>query len=402
MRAKRPGLNILYISLVDLCGNSGENLYARGILDALIDSEDIRCSLICPTPTEQLPNRLLESLDKIIYLPAKKAMSIGWLIRVQFNMIRALYSIHSKKAPSIIVASNKIGLILPALFCKLMQIKLVLFVEGPGSREIFHHARFSWVRRKVRDFVMKLNLKYSDKVFCAHDKGMAWLERIAPHRMVKTRLFPHPVNTNIFIPRSRETVRSDDEWPFQLNDYVIVFSGSFKRYHALPALIDAMSILRDNQDQMPYKLLLVGDGLERNHIAQMISRYRLEAHVHMTGVLPQQRVAYYLAGCDLSYGVLEPDSLGSPMKVYESLACGVPVLANNFDEFKFISEFGLGIQVSRVSANEIANAIVRAKTMLTEGEVMRGARNAAVAYIKQNHTWDPFYSELRAAYSVAS
>ena len=73
-------------------------------------------------------------------------------------------------------------------------------------------------------------------------------------------------------------------------------------------------------------LILLGEGSFRRQLTQHIADLNLEPGVIMAGLRPHAEIAKWMGACDL---VVHPSlSEGSPLPVYEALACGRPVVAS--------------------------------------------------------------------------
>ena len=103
--------------------------------------------------------------------------------------------------------------------------------------------------------------------------------------------------------------------------FVVGWSGSFRRFHALEQAVEAVAHLDGAT------LLLVGDGPERARIEQL-ARNR-QVPIVCTGTVPQSELPAYLRAMDAAL-VLAPEGVPfhySPLKLAEYLAAAVPVVA---------------------------------------------------------------------------
>ncbi len=113
------------------------------------------------------------------------------------------------------------------------------------------------------------------------------------------------------------------ELGFSSRDIVIVFVGSFQPYHRVDLLLRAFQ-------QMPgrelARLLLVGSGQTYDASRLLAASLALGEGVRFTGSVPYRDVPSYIAAGDIA--VLPGTAYYcNPMKVYEYMALGKPVLA---------------------------------------------------------------------------
>jgi L-malate glycosyltransferase len=88
---------------------------------------------------------------------------------------------------------------------------------------------------------------------------------------------------------------------------------------------DVMAVFKLVREQIPAKLLLVGDGPERQRIEAACRQSAYGGDVHFLGKLTSPEDI--LAGCDLFVLTSETESFG--LAALEAMACGVPVVSTD-------------------------------------------------------------------------
>lgn len=103
--------------------------------------------------------------------------------------------------------------------------------------------------------------------------------------------------------------------------FVVGWTGSFRRFHALDQVVDAMAEIDDAT------LLMVGDGPERPHVEARARARGVRAV--FTGTVPHHELPGHLAAMDTAVVAAEPGTSFhySPLKLAEYLAAGLPVVA---------------------------------------------------------------------------
>ena len=112
---------------------------------------------------------------------------------------------------------------------------------------------------------------------------------------------------------------------------VLGYVGAFVHWHGIDWFVDHIA---DRLSAVPeLVLLLVGDGACFEAIAERVRQADIEAQVILTGRVPHQQVANYIAAMD--FGVL-PDSndYGSPMKLFEFMAMGKAMVVPDFSPIR--------------------------------------------------------------------
>jgi glycosyltransferase involved in cell wall biosynthesis len=170
-------------------------------------------------------------------------------------------------------------------------------------------------------------------------------------------------------------------------DFVIGFVGSMKRRHGLESLVSAFSQFR-NRRENGSRLLLVGDGPLRKDLEKLVTRMGLRSEVAFAGSVPHTAVPLYMAACDVLYGVVDPDTVSNPIKCYEYLACGRPVITSEDEAFDFVHDNELGRTIRSLEPAEIAVAM---EALRSVGEPTRRAMGIRGRnYILEHHTWERF------------
>ena len=112
------------------------------------------------------------------------------------------------------------------------------------------------------------------------------------------------------------------------NKKVVAYIGSMSLVsHAINLLIDAFEeIVNENRDIV---LLLVGGGEDFDYIQNLVNQKGIQPNTNMTGRVHSDDVKYYYRLADITVDPVIDDIAAkarSPLKIFESWACGVPVV----------------------------------------------------------------------------
>jgi len=120
--------------------------------------------------------------------------------------------------------------------------------------------------------------------------------------------------------------------PGQPGEFTVGFVGSLKPWHGLPTLIHAFRLLQHRVSNV--RLLIVGDGPERKHVECLLWEYGISKHTQMIGRVPSWEVPGILSSMDVATAPYRglADFYFSPLKVYEYLASGMPVVASRIGQ----------------------------------------------------------------------
>lgn len=158
--------------------------------------------------------------------------------------------------------------------------------------------------------------------------------------------------------------------------FTVGFLGHLKPWHGFPILVDAFAILHERDPNT--RLLVVGEGPKRE---------KLEA-VRFAGRVAFDEVPGWLASMDV--GVAPYPSMEhfyfSPLKVFEYMAAGLPVVASRLGQLAELIEDGVtGILCPPGDAAALAEALDRLRR---DPELRRRLGRAARQSVLREHTWD--------------
>ena len=169
---------------------------------------------------------------------------------------------------------------------------------------------------------------------------------------------------------------------------VIGFVGSFGPWHGAPVLASAFVQLAAKRPTA--RLLLVGDGPERERVLAILREGGVRDRVVLTGKVPPSRVPALLDACDvlasphvdLGGGV---EFFGSPTKLFEYMASGRPIVASRLGQIGEVLEQQVSaILVPPGDDKELAAALERVLEDASLGDQLgREARRIAI----QRHSW---------------
>lgn len=163
---------------------------------------------------------------------------------------------------------------------------------------------------------------------------------------------------------------------------VIGFVGGFYPWHGLDILLDALPLIAQRVKNAA--LLLVGDGPERPRLTERARQGNCGIHVVFVGGVSHANLPPYIAAFDMA---VLPDSneYGSPMKIYEYMSMGKPVVAPKLGPVEDgIIHDKVGLLFSPRDVSAFAAKII---SLLENPERRKRMGQAAREHIVCNHTW---------------
>ena len=193
---------------------------------------------------------------------------------------------------------------------------------------------------------------------------------------VATAVIPGGTNLELFRPerRSQDLRESLD---LGEADFLVGYCGLFGLFQGLEAVIGAAGKLRDDHR---IKFVLAGDGPTKTALVEMAAGLN---NVVFKEPVPREAVGELVASFDVALVPLAAELPGTmPSKVYETLACGVPlVVTEGCEAAPLVSDHALGRVVTPSDADALADAIVDLLDDPAEvARIRRDARQMAKRY----------------------
>jgi glycosyltransferase involved in cell wall biosynthesis len=223
--------------------------------------------------------------------------------------------------------------------------------------------------RPVFDAMQRWQYRHAAAIVSVAEGLTGWLKREAGHKRVST--IGNGANVNVFSPDAPRRPG--------LPQRFAVFFGQFPPWQGISSLLEAVR-LPEWPPGLP--LVFVGDGAMRSDVE--VAAAEMPGRVIYLGSLPYDEVAGVVAHATASFvPMMAPrrETLFSPLKLYESMACGVPVVASDVTGIReVVSRWRCGILFTAGDSRAIARATARiVEDPVEAGEMGRRGREAVVA-----------------------
>jgi glycosyltransferase involved in cell wall biosynthesis len=181
-------------------------------------------------------------------------------------------------------------------------------------------------------------------------------------------------------------------------DTVAVFAGAFRSWHGAIHIVTALRELRA-RGRKDIGAVFIGDGPELPRVRKAAAG--LDG-VIFTGALPHAQMPACLAACDVGVapfdtGVHRPLSLGfywSPLKIFEYMAAGLPVVAPALDRIPALVEHNReGLLYDSAIPTGLPQALAALTDRVLRDRLGRSARDRAV----REYSWSAHCRALDAS-----
>lgn len=325
-------------------------------------------------------------------VPTLKMKPWLWLAVPFFFLSQVLHAVRLVKAHSIgvIHAHWIIPQGLTAVLCRLFTGRDLRILVTAHGTDVFGLGRLTFLKRWILNRASVLTVA-SHAIL---DRVQEW--RLRPALPIK--VLPMGIDLTLFHPAMRdESLRQQ----FSINGPFLLFVGRLTEVKGLHYLLQAMpEIVREYPD---VKLLIIGDGEERNHLQRLAGTLGLlRAHAVFVGALPHKELPRYMATADILIGpsISANGGLqeGFGLVFAEAMACQCAVVSSDLKGISDIVRAGkTGLAVREKDPGEIARAVFQ---LLDNPDMARTLMDNGRNYVSQKFGWDCItdaYSRLLGA-----
>lgn len=280
----------------------------------------------------------------------------------------------AKIKPDVLYIRNHFATFPAALLAKIMRKPVVQEVNGPYE-DLF----IAWPGTKMVaplfKWLIRIQLKWADIVVVVTPQLGEWVQKGTGQKSI--RVIPNGANAELFQPQA--------QLKYELPKPYVVFFGALAKWQGIDTLIKAV-----HSPQWPseVRLVIVGDGAERVVVQQAASA---DSRIIYLGPVPYQDVAGIVAN---SLAGLSPQNNEGgrsvtglfPLKLFETMACGVPVIVTDFPgQADLVRAHNCGVVVPPDNPDALAEAVM----LLYNSPSLRsdmGLRGRKA--VEEEHSWD--------------
>lgn len=209
------------------------------------------------------------------------------------------------------------------------------------------HELFTELKEVItRPAVQKAWMKIEKKAVPQFKRGYTVSESIAEE-------FKRRYNVNYDTIRNVPLLKSLED--IKQADKFILYQGAVNEARGLEYLIPAMQWVN-------CKLVICGDGNFMQQLKKLISDYKLEKKVELTGMLSPDKLSEISQRAYIGVAVPEKEGLNQylalPNKLFDYIHAGLPQVTVNYPEYQKINnQFEVAVLLEDISPEKIAAAI---------------------------------------------
>ena len=196
----------------------------------------------------------------------------------------------------------------------------------------------------------------------------------------KVHIIPNGVDPDRFSPEITPALSAP------VDTFTVGFVGTLKPWHGVDGLIEAFSAL--HQQAPDSRLLIVGDGPQRESIEKQLAAHGIRDAAHLTGAIAPESVPHFIASMDVGvapYPHLE-NCYFSPLKIFEYMATGIAVIGSRTGQVaELISHEENGLLYAPGDTAALVDLLIRLRNRL---DLRQQLGLAARQSILQKYTWN--------------
>jgi len=136
-----------------------------------------------------------------------------------------------------------------------------------------------------------------------------------------------------------------------------LYVGRLEKKKNTPALIEALSLVRENNPEIKEKLVLIGNAsFGFDEVKYVIEEFNLNQEVYMPGWISEDDLPYIYNAASAFVFPTKHEGFGIP--ILESLACGLPTIASDLPVLREIAGEAV-LYFNQNDKHDIARAMVR-------------------------------------------
>lgn len=354
-----------------LDGRDAQSIHIQEVFKNLAKLSDIH--LLAPAPLQNM-----HEVQNIIFVPSIMPLFKSAFYQIFLFLYLSYYCF--KLAPDVIYSRYSDLAFSSVLVSKFFRIPYVIEVNGLIIDEM---KMFNRPKRYIKFAKRseKLNYKHAKKIVAVTPgvkEGIKELYNIPDGMIV---VIENGANTDLFTPLDRKEVKK--ELNLDQNANYICFVGALAQWQGVEYIIKSAPLILKECPNTNF--LIVGEGPMKKALVELAGETGVSDEFIFTGIVPYEEVSKYISASDICVVPKRPLKSGySPLKLYEYMACGKPVVASRVEGFTILEQKNAGILVEPENPENIANVIIK----LLNNEKLREelGRNGR-EYVVKNHSW---------------
>ena len=261
-----------------------------------------------------------------------------------------------------------------AVLARILNVPIFHEINGPYEDVFISHPGLNRVR-PVLIWMQRVQYRWATGLVAVTDELCRWAMQESGG--VACQLISNGANTALFHP--------DAPSPPGVPERYVVFFGGLARWHGIPLMLDAI-----NHPDWPdaVHLVVIGDGQCSALVHDAALR---NPKIHAVGRVTYRNIPPYVAHAMAGLVPISNPGRRSetgllPLKLFETLACGVPAIVTDFPgQADLVRGAACGLVVPPDDAGALARAVA---TLAGDAAIVQTMGRRGRALVVADHSWD--------------
>lgn len=385
-------MKILAVSELNLDVGDGSTTHFLELLANLSKSNEVKVLVPKAGKSSAKSGLNIEYVKAFAPIYADRSAKLFYIAKIIFFISYQFFlffkMLNISKREKIDVIYNRQGMLSASivLSSKIMQKPMVTELNGILSDELrivgVPHAFI-----KMLTFFEGINLRNSSAIITVTEPIK---KAIRDEYGLEISIFviPNGANVNLFHPMESKATR--EELKLDVDGHYVTFVGYLTKWQGLEQLIEVSPIILEKYNDA--KFLIIGEGEWRKKLEEDVRSKGLEKSWMFIGNVPYEKVPLYINASDVFVIPKMPmKSDFSPLKLFEALSCGKPVIVTRTEGMKFVEDMNVGFCVDPFNVNEIAQAVF---ALLENIELAEGMGKKGRELVLKNFSWEKIAKDV--------
>lgn len=362
----RPSLKVLLLApLVDVGRPGGDSVHVTKVATLLASQHCCFVSLV--SKQSKQPGIMSENIE-IIRVPRIA------LLGMATALVKGLRASRRTKYDVILERGSHMS---PGLLIsKLRGIPLVLEANGFSSE-------YYMFKSRLHKFLVPVIQAMESKVYRSAELVIATSLSVANY-----------IEKRLNVPRSRVveihngadvlvlSPSSDKVCERNKKRTMFCFVGTFQKWQDLETILEAFKI--SPRIRATASVNLVGDGPLMGRIRKTIAKRGLSDCFYLSGLVPHDQALAAIASADACLAPLDGRKSAAPLKVFEYMALGKPIIASRTVDHLFIEQEGIGLLFEPGDGEDLARCI---ESFIDRQEELTNRAKRGIELVRDRYNW---------------
>ena len=284
------------------------------------------------------------------------------LLQLLMSMAKgAYYILRHSRGCDVIYSRDRFSLLLVLPAAMLLRKPIVYEVNGLTSEQRKMHGKnpFNLLYVWLLEILDRLAFLSAKRVVCVTDAITNFYSERHPKRSGKFLTVNNGVSTVVFqpLPVNEEVADLRRRLGFDDDDEIIAYVGNLSIWQGIEYLIrSAPEVIK----RIPgIRFMIVGRGPTYEKSLKLVEELGVADRFKFVGQIPYSSLNHYVNAADVCVAPYTRDIPNCPIKIYEYLACGKPVICSDIPGIDNLRHTGTLTLVEPCNPKALASALIR-------------------------------------------